>query len=106
MWIRTQDKEILGSFKVFYIDENMSDEIVIIGCDGHVHVNDKVMSLFELGTYKSKERALEVLDEMQSYLENNYLSINDMPQHNNGLIANGLILFPNNKQTVYQMPKE
>ena len=68
MWIRTQDKEILGSFQVFYIDENMSDEIVIIGCDGHVHVNDKVMSLFELGTYKSKERALEVLDEIQKLL--------------------------------------
>lgn len=69
MWIRTQDKEILGSFKVFYIDENMSDEIVIIGCDGHVHVNDKVMSLFELGTYKSKERAIEVLDEIQACIE-------------------------------------
>ena len=68
MWIRRQDKELLGNFKAFYIDEHMSDEIVIIGCDGHVHVNDKVLSAFELGTYKSKERALEVLDEIQKLL--------------------------------------
>lgn len=68
MWIRSQDKEVLGKFDMLYIDENMSDEIVITGCDGHVHVNDKVLSACELGTYKSKERALEVLDEIQKLL--------------------------------------
>ena len=102
MWIRTQDKEILGSFKVFYIDENMSDEIVIIGCDGHVHVNDKVMSLFELGTYKSKERAIEVLDDIQCFLENNYES--DMPQHTNSLYPSYIVC--KTYKTVYQMPNE
>ena len=69
MWIRSQDKEVLGKFDMLYIDENMSDEIVITGCDGHVHVNDKVLSACELGTYKSKERALEVLDEIQTWIE-------------------------------------
>lgn len=100
MWIRSQDKLCLTK----------NDAMVIV--DNHKN-NKKVWSLinvggfqYNLGTYNSKERALEVLDEIQAYLENNYLSINDMPQHNNGLIANGLILFPNNKQTVYQMPKE
>ena len=95
MWVRTQDKmNLINNPLRIYVDlENrikatMHDECIC------------------LGKYNSKERTIEVLDEIQSYLENNYLSINDMPQHNNGLIANGLILFPNNKQTVYQMPKE
>lgn len=108
MWIRSQDKEILGSFKVFYIDENMSDEIVIIGCDGHVHVNDKVMSLFELGTYKSKERAIEVLDEIEAFIENNYISIDEMPSHNNSPYPNycPIHFTTMTRKKVFKMPEE
>ena len=100
MWVRTQDKEALVYTNNFYIRKaRVEEKYEISYFDGD--------SFVKLGFYKSKERALEVLDEIQAYLKNNYLSINDMPQHNNGLIANGLILFPNNnKQTVYQMPKE
>ena len=102
MWIRSQDKTVLVKVFDFRVD-------CCIGLDGENYIQGNLDSNYDsyiLGTYKSKERAIEVLDEIQAYLENNYLSINDMPQHNNGLIANGLILFPNNKQTVYQMPKE
>lgn len=95
MWIRTQDKETLINVNCIDMYNINKHEWIIEACDSN-----------NLGKYKSKERAIEVLDEIQAYLENNYLSINDMPQHNNGLIANGLILFPNNKQTVYQMPEE
>lgn len=95
MWVRSQDKKTLVKVDKLIIAYDTDEKIYEIH-----NVYDS------LGVYKSKERALEVLDEIQAYLENNYLSINDMPQHNNGLIANGLILFPNNKQTVYQMPKE
>ena len=99
MWIRSQNKDALVYANNIYIIKSKMEEIYEISYfDGD--------SFVKLGFYKSKERALEVLDEIQAYLENNYLSINDMPQHNNGLIANGLILFPNNKQTVYHMPKE
>ena len=99
MWVRTQDKMQLVKINEIHIKV---DEDGFVG----IWVDDKKENLkYFLGTYKSKERALEVLDEIQAYLENNYLSINDMPQHNNGLITNGLILFPNNKQTVYQMPE-
>lgn len=61
-----------------------------------------------LGEYKSKERALEVLDEIESFIENNYLSIDDIPSHDN-------VPFPGYYQTyfttktrkkVFQMPKE
>ena len=95
MWIRTQDKETLLNVNCIDMYNLNKYEWIIEACGN------------DLGTYESKERAIKVLDEIQAYLENNYLSISDMPQHNNGLIANGLILFPNNnKQTVYQMPKE
>ena len=106
MWIRCQDKINLmnNPLRIYIIKSNK----IISDFEIQGTTYDECICL---GIYKSKERALEVLDEIQAYLENNYLSINDMPQHNNGLIANGLIangliLFPNNKQTVYQMPKE
>ena len=99
IWVRSQDKMQLVKIDEIHIKV---DEDGFVG----IWVDDKKENLkYFLGTYKSKEKALEVLDEIQAFLENNYLSINDMPQHNNGLIANGLILFPNNKQTVYQMPE-
>ena len=47
-----------------------------------------------------------LLNETREVLENNYLSIDDIPKYSNGLIANGLVLFPNNTQKVYQMPEE
>ena len=98
MWIRLQNKEALVYANNFYIMKTRVEEKYEISYfDGD--------SFVKLGFYKSKERALEVLDEIQAYLENNYLSINDMPQHNNGLIANGIVLFPNNTQKVYQMPE-
>ena len=101
MWIRSQDKTVLVKVFDFRVD-------CCIGLDGENYIQGNLDSNYDsyiLGTYKSKERALEVLDEIQTYLENNYLSINDMPQHNNGLIANGIVLFPNNTQKVYQMPE-
>ena len=101
IWVRSQDKELL-----------MKVDNINLGIDVDTNEPTRIFTFvdgtvtsFTLGTYKSKERALEVLDEMQSYLENNYLSINDIPQHNNGIIANGIVLFPNNTQKVYQMPE-
>ena len=94
MWIRSQDKKTL-----------VKADKLIIGYDKDEKVYEIHNVYDSLGIYKSKERAIEVLNEIQAYLENNYLSINDMPQHNNGIIANGIVLFPNNTQKVYQMPE-
>lgn len=64
MWIRSQDKEIL-----------MKVDNINLGID--VDTNeptriftfvDKTVTSFTLGIYKSKERAIEVLDEIQEYL--------------------------------------
>ena len=97
MWIRTQDKmnliEVQG-FQICYIKNEDEEywEIYTIG--------------IRLGKYNSEERALEVLDEIQAYLENNYLSINDMPQHNNNPWIDYCPRYiTRTTKTVYQMPE-
>lgn len=77
LWVRSQDKKILT--KVNYL------EVYGSSTDWWIMGNDN-----DLGTYKSKERALEVLDEIQNTIigfenENNYVStqcysIYEMPE--------------------------
>ena len=58
MWIRTQDKEVLVYANNFYIIKTRGEEKYEISYfDGD--------SFVQLGFYKSKERAIEVLDEIQ-----------------------------------------
>lgn len=58
LWIRSQDRERLMKVNGFdYVDFN--DEYVINGFGTNECDN------YDLGTYTSKERALEVLDEIQ-----------------------------------------
>lgn len=54
MWIRSQDKEFL--MKVDNINLELNRLFTFV---------DGVTTAFTLGTYKSKERAIEVLDEIQ-----------------------------------------
>ena len=104
IWVRSQDKEFL-----------MKVDNINLGLDVDTNEPTRIFTFvdgtvtsFTLGTYKSKERALEVLDEIQAYLENNYLSINDMPQHNNNnpWIDYCPRYITRTTKTVYQMPKE
>lgn len=63
MWIRTQDKMQLIKINEIHIKV---DEDGFVG----IWVDDKKESLkYFLGSYKSKERALEVLDEIQRLIE-------------------------------------
>lgn len=55
LWIRTQDKECL--MKVDRIDISDNNTIMANGFE------------IWLGAYKSKERALEVLDEIQNHIQ-------------------------------------
>ena len=100
MWIRIRNKEALVYANNFYIRANeVGEKYGISYFDGDSFVN--------LGFYKSKERALEVLDEIQAYLENNYLAINDMPQHNNNPWIDYCPRYiTRTTKTVYQMPEE
>lgn len=75
LWIRSQDKTTLINTRRIDVDDNN----IIVWDEG------RYASEIYLGIYKTKERALEVLDEIQNY-----------------------ILLPNtdNSAYVYKMPKE
>lgn len=60
LWVRSQDREILLKVNELEIEENM-----IIAFD-----NNKYQCL---GTYKTKERALEVLDEIKNKIRGKFL---------------------------------
>lgn len=82
MWIRTQDKLGLFELKGFkireHVFENGTKEYLVLG-------NDNLYN--HLGTYNSKERALEVLDEISKQLSINKAieicsNLGDMTQAN------------------------
>ena len=80
LWIRSQDKDILVKVDSLLIDDNNND--IYTQC--WVGVN---LETYTLGKYKSKERALEVLDEIQHRL----ITLSDSM---------------NRQLYVYEMPKE
>ena len=83
LWIRSQDKERLtevNDLRIYYGKEE--DLWAIEDCD-------------DLGYYKTKERALEVLDEIQDLLEDDTINFDDDGYPT--LLKNNI---------VYEMPKE
>jgi hypothetical protein len=84
IWIRSQDKTLLTKANSLWLSDNT------IWFEVPFYENTKKIGLCVVGhnhkiaTYKTKERALEVLDEIQTYLE----TVNDV------------------SQMVYEMPKE
>ena len=79
MWIRSQNRESLVQVDCLCIEKNEIDKGKYIYSDF-----DIVQGCIILGTYKTKERALEVLSDIQKYI-NSVVMIN---------------------LNVYQMPKE
>lgn len=59
LWIRSQNKEFLHNISFVYLSQEINDNGTIDICGNCI----------TLGTYKSKERALEVLDEIQNILK-------------------------------------
>ena len=84
LWIRSQDKETLCKVDDIHIEEQS------LYTDTHLKIC--------LGTYKAKERALEVLDEIQDLFT---LSIQNETFERSDLIIKASML-----PKVYQMPKE
>ena len=64
LWIRSQDKRILQKIDNIYLDANYENKRI---CN---YVDDYKT---ELGTYETKERAIEVLDEIQNILKPKYI---------------------------------
>lgn len=80
LWIRSQDKEKLVKVSTLFVEYNGDVDPII---RSHRIVADKCI---DLGIYKSKERALEVLDEIQCHLVNindsrdSYFYVYEMPK--------------------------
>jgi len=89
LWIRNQDRDILLKVKSILIDDNNNDIFTqdYIGKD---------LATYTLGKYKTKERALEVLDEIQKLLQPTIIYNNDK-EHIESLYL---------PSKVYEMPKE
>lgn len=92
LWIRSQDRtKLVKVDNISYMDmaEDYEKEVHSLwnDCKGI------------LGTYASKERALEVLDEIQNFIENrNKIKITQD--------INGIISETEEPKKVYEMPKE
>lgn len=73
LWVRSQDKEILAKVN------NLS---TTVNQDGTCEITNSFEDhqCWELGTYKSKERALEIIDEIQNYIDNQYGDVYVMPE--------------------------
>lgn len=61
MWIRTQNKYILANANSFRICKYCIDDWVYYAINGHYDGYER-----ELGIYSTKEKALKVLDEIQT----------------------------------------
>ena len=78
LWIRSQDREILVKVSQIYIDDYNGTEI---------RSKD-----FILGQYKTKERALEVLDEIQRILKPVVFMSGEINTNDNTWLENGIIM--------------
>ena len=91
LWIRSQNKKELIPDPKLGIDQ----------CENRYYIVDRYNfeNAFILGEYKSKKRALEILDEIQEFIE-------DKEKSNIEITSDGInqsITYP---KIVYEMPKE
>ena len=87
LWIRSQDKKrLVKAEHIYYCKDEFTNCIFITGA-------------YDLGVYKTEERALEILDEIQEHIEK---------QGENDLLTdkNGIITGQKYYGFIYQMPKE
>lgn len=97
LWIRSQDKEILMLINTIAIAKDEVGSIIGYGIDGKIKV--------ELGTYATKERALEVLDEIQRTIAKNQ-SLISLMQNFTDLKGNEEGVAQIFKDMIYEMPEE
>ena len=70
MWIRSQDKQILGDFNFFKLQRNLRNYAIC---------TNSVSDVYILGEYDNFNTALSVLDNLQDLLNNETKSIFQMP---------------------------
>ena len=94
--IRTQNKMALVPYNSFILIE---DEYINWDFTGKYAI---VLNKFKLGVYATKERALEVLDEIEKALAQNDTT---NYEYFDGYIEK-VVEYKYKLQTIYQMPKE
>lgn len=102
LWIRSQDRKNLIEVRALYTDipSDFGQEGFGVYCDKR----DSYVSntLLKIGQYKSKERALEVLDEIQNLIyPKNIIKYNDSPL-TQGEISQLRKTFKNTPMTIIQ----
>ena len=91
LWIRSQDKEDLIKVYSLEVASRSNDKYTILTL-----INSS--TLVDLGTYETKERALEVLDEIQELFT--------LRIENETLTRADLLIKARMLPVIYQMPKE
>ena len=86
LWVRSQDKRILQKVDNIFLDANYENKRI------STYDGDSV----ELGTYKTKERAIEILDEIQDEL----ISSDFMP-----IEKNEEVVLTCGSARIYEMPE-
>lgn len=94
LWIRSQDRECLIKIENISIDNENWVLGNLVSDD-----NKAICDYWKLGHYKTKERALEVLDEIQMHIKK---------QDTDELLVNsdGIITGQKHYGRVYEMPEE
>ena len=90
LWVRSQDKK-----KLVKVDELKMETVK----DGNTFIYSHAT---DLGTYETKERALEVLDEIQKMMTLR-LTLEGTYQENDLAIKSNILCF---MVKIYEMPKE
>ena len=97
LWVRGQNREsLIKVYDIWIDDTDMVDK-------KYVSVMANSRFSFELGTYKTKERALEVLDEIQKCLCADFIfngTYQEIDAQLKAKMTNALYGF------IYEMPKE
>ena len=91
LWIRSQDKKDLICTRRIYVHENTIRTNVY-----------EAIGFAILGEYETKERALEVLDEIQRKIEDLY-ALENCSLQKNSCIEQGLVMHDLN---IYKMPEK
>ena len=86
LWIRTQDRKKLVLINTLAIADDDSGSILGFGIDGRVKVN--------LGGYKTEERSLEILNDIQNLLNSVHTIF---PNRNEKIVGANIF---------YEMPEE
>ena len=108
LWVRNQDKTILQKVDNLLISDGDN-----AGRTFNIYTNS-LPAQNVLGRYKTKERAIEVLDEIQNILKPKYILDSSSIRHDDSWVENGIIMQKYNANVeikelstfVYQMPAE